>query len=891
MKRIDIIYNELASLTEEQGISAQELAERLNFDRANVSSDLNKLWKDKKVKKSEGRPVLFTTIDNVIKKSKSTLDQLMQESPSLISAIEQGKAAILYPPYGLHCLILGETGVGKSTFAGFLHQYGLESHKMKMDAPFITFNCADYANNPQLLLGQLFGVKKGAYTGAIEQQGLIEKAQEGILFLDEIHRLPAEGQEMLFTFIDKGVFRRLGETDTERRAKVLLLTATTEDPDSTLLKTFTRRIPMVITIPPLRERSLEERKHLICTFFKEEAMRLGKEISVSSNSILSFLFYHCSNNIGQLKSDIQLTCAKAFADVMTNKKEKMKINSSDLPGYLREGLFTANRNKQFLDIDYDYYHFHPNGENLLFQHEQQNDHRNIYENIERKFSELKSRGLNDEELELLVNIDIDKYFSQYIKGVNQRINKEDLAKVIDPRVIDLAEHMVSYAEEQLQRTLNKKVMLGLALHIQTSVDRIRNGRKIINPQLNKIRKKHNKEFNVALNCIKLIEENFTLDLPIDEAAFLTMFFVLESEVIGQEEDHVEVMVIMHGSGVATAMVEFTNQLLSTNHAKAIDMPLHIEPKEVYQKVKVFGKNRVSQKGLLLLVDMGSLVRFGEMLEKEIGIPVRVVSMVSTPHVLEATRKAIVGYSLNELYHDIQNLTPNYTKKEDVEEVSVQHKKMAIITACLTGKGSAIVLKKMLAHYLKFDDQILTIIPVNLSNEKAIDSILVDIKKQHKILSIVSNFPVKENVRQFNVEEVLSLSAVKMIQDIIDTEDTYLKMAETLKHHLNHIDNHELVPIIRGCLDELQECLDFHFNSRDLIGVVLHISCMIDRLVAKDYSVTFKEKDKMIHEHYFLFKSIKESFYEIEKKYDIQIIDDEICSMMHAFDFKQEIPVY
>lgn len=892
MKRIDIIYNELARITGEQGVSAKELAERLNFDRANVSSDLNKLWKDGKVQKSEGRPVLFSTVANVISHSKTTFDQLLEDSPSLSTAIEQGKAAILYPPFGMHCLILGETGVGKSTFAGFLHQYAFESQKMKADSPFITFNCADYANNPQLLLGQLFGVKKGAYTGAIEQRGLIEKAHEGILFLDEIHRLPVEGQEMLFTFIDKGVFRRLGETEAERRATVLLLTATTENPESSLLNTFTRRIPMVINLPPLRKRTLEERKRLICIFLKEEAIRLGKEISVSSNSILSFLFYHCPSNIGQLKSDIQLACAKAFADadVVTNKREKVQINSSDLPGYLREGLLTANRNKQFLEIEYDYFIFPPNGENHLFQNEQKTYHQNIYENIERKFSELKARGLNDGELELLMNIDIDKYFSQYIKGVNQRINKEDLAKVIDPSVIDVAEDMVGYAEEHLQKSLNKKVTLGLALHIQTSIDRIKNGRKIINPQLNKIRKTYNREFNVALNCIKLIEENFDIDLPIDEAAFLTMFFVLESEVVGKEEDRVEVMVIMHGSGSATAMAEVTNQLLSTNHAKAIDMPLHLDPKEIYQKVKVFVKNRVSRKGLLLLVDMGSLVKFADMLEEEIGIPVRIVSMVSTPHVIEATRKAIVGYSLEEIYQDIQNLTPYYTKEETVEKVNIQHKKKAIISACLTGKGSAVVLKKILANYLKFDEQTVTIIPVNLSAEKEIEDILSDIKKQHKIISIVSNFPIKENVPQFYVEEVLSLKAVKIIQDIIDTEEAYDKMAETLRHHLQHINNDELIPIIRVCLDELQKRLDFHYNSRDLIGVVLHISCMIDRLVAKDYSVKFNGKEKVKNEHYFLYKSIKDAFTEIEHKYMIEISDDEICSMMHMFDFKQAISI-
>ncbi len=64
----------------------------------------------------------------------------------------------------------------------------------------------------------------------------MKKAHEGILFLDEVHRLPPEGQEMLFTFIDRGVYRRLGETENERKAQVLIITATTEEPNSFLLK-------------------------------------------------------------------------------------------------------------------------------------------------------------------------------------------------------------------------------------------------------------------------------------------------------------------------------------------------------------------------------------------------------------------------------------------------------------------------------------------------------------------------------------------------------------------------------------------------------------------------------------------------------------------------------
>lgn len=71
---------------------------------------------------------------------------------------------------------------------------------------------------------------------------------------------------MFFTFIDRGLYRRLGESNSERSAEVQILAATTEAPESALLKTFQRRIPMVIKIPNLLERTIEERASLITLF-------------------------------------------------------------------------------------------------------------------------------------------------------------------------------------------------------------------------------------------------------------------------------------------------------------------------------------------------------------------------------------------------------------------------------------------------------------------------------------------------------------------------------------------------------------------------------------------------------------------------------------------------
>ena len=78
-------------------------------------------------------------------------------------------------------------------------------------------------------MAHLFGVVRGAYTGADhDREGLVEQAHRGILFLDEVHRLPPEGQEMLLYLMDRERFRRMGDVK-ERKSSLLLLAATTEE--------------------------------------------------------------------------------------------------------------------------------------------------------------------------------------------------------------------------------------------------------------------------------------------------------------------------------------------------------------------------------------------------------------------------------------------------------------------------------------------------------------------------------------------------------------------------------------------------------------------------------------------------------------------------------------
>jgi len=97
----------------------------------------------------------------------------------------------------------------------------------------------------------------------------VEQANGGILFLDEIHGLSSTGQEMFFSLLDTGVFRRVGD-NTPRTSRFMLIGATTK-PLTDLLETFLRRMPVLISMPTLSDRPMKERLELVEHFYAEEA--------------------------------------------------------------------------------------------------------------------------------------------------------------------------------------------------------------------------------------------------------------------------------------------------------------------------------------------------------------------------------------------------------------------------------------------------------------------------------------------------------------------------------------------------------------------------------------------------------------------------------------------
>lgn len=887
MKRIDLVKRKLSELSMERGVTAGELAKSLGLSRANVSGDLNKLCEKGMAEKSGSKPVYYRlTKAMTVKSAETILDVFVRNNRSLFHCVEQAKAAVLYPPNGMHMMLFGETGVGKSMFAELIYQYAREKGCVDAQAPFILFNCADYANNPQLLVSQLMGTKKGAYTGAdADRPGLLEKADGGFLFLDEVHRLPPQGQEMLFTFIDRGVYRRLGETDLERKAKVLLICATTENPDSTLLKTFVRRIPMIIKIPNLSERSMEERLNLISGFFRNESARLDRPISVSVNSMRSLLSYHCPNNVGQLKNDIQIICAKAYSDYISGKKEDLRIVSFDLPDYIKEGLYLETTHRQiwnrFIGINKRYCVFDSNSKELLFRNNE--DSENIYEMIDTRMQELKRVGADDEEISKQIDGEIHLYFEKYSEISNHPQDFSSITNLVGIKVVETVDKILTSAEEKLARNFGNNIRYGMAVHIYNSINRLKRGRRIVNPQLNLIRKEHDAEFAVALESLNSINKEFEITMPIDEAGFLATFFCLNHLMDAGKNEKVQVIVIAHGTATATSLAGTANRLLGMDYAVGIDASLDENPQKVYARLKEHLLGKPQKSNLLLLVDMGSLTNFSSDLESELDIQVKTIPLVSTLHVIEATRKAALGYPLDYVYHETLSVNELLSEADLSVPMKSQLPQMFILTICTTGEGSAQLLKNVLDNQLNYHNSICETVALKLAGIESNMARLDSISHIGKILCIVSAFQVSLDVPHFNLTEVFDGNAISEIQNLIDTENTFEEIGHTLTNMLRNINSKNAFTDIREAIQKIECEAQIKLLPDVLIGAFCHIGCMIDRMLENTEAVDFPGRDFYMKNNRMLFETVKASFSQLEQKFKVRIPDDEICYIASFFN--------
>ena len=856
MEAKEEIYQYIRKNIKEDGVTAQSIAEIFGIKRNVASHYLNLLEKEGKLQKGTNRPVHFSIPTDTEKKAEEC-NNMIDERPaaqkevsvfskfigyngSMEQVIEKCKAAVNYPVNGLTMIICGASGVGKSYLASLIHQYAVESGAVEKNAPFVVLNCADYANNSELLSSVLFGHVKGAFTGANEEkQGLLAEADGGYLFLDEVHNLSAENQEKLFLFIDSQKYRMLGDSKNWQTAKVRLLFATTEDIHSTLLATF-RRIPFEIRIPDFLERSYGERFLLVSSFFQNEAEILKKNICVDSEYFRRMLNLHEEGNIGAVKSKIKVLCAQAYSQ---QREEELRITT---PG------------KESSD-SFHFYWNRPEKKKWMSSYQ-------IFSNITGCFVS----GMNYSKIEEVLDL-----FLQTITRRLEENKKENNFCEIPP---------FRHYEEKCRNSINKILKsYGYRLNeleidefykmvIAVLFDETFFGAAF---KISGYEKKKYRKYEVMISRIlDAVLEDYNDNVREFLQTILTVWLSDKVKV----KSKINALILMHGEHSASSMASLANEMIGDYVYEAFDMPIQVHTEELIVKVNDYVRDIETNEGLVLLVDMGSLERMYDKISRNVDGDLVIVNNVSTAFALE------LGFSLfdkADIYRITQMDMSQFNMKMQYYKGLSQ--KPNIIVSCISGEGIAVEIKEILSRYVNTDEiDILTMdyseLKKQLNRGSAEDfhntivvftttplsSTVVPVMNVEDLVNGFTNpsFPEfmlnKENVREFT-NDIIKLFTLKGV-------------ASRLRFLNPEVVMQEVDQVIRGYENYYHVQLPNFLR----INLFLHTSIMIERVLVKEESGKIDSIDtEGINEESRKFIEVsKDIFKSIMMKYKIEISDAE-----------------
>mgnify|MGYP000174845677 CR=1 FL=1 len=178
---LEYMQNQALNHSESISFTTQELSDALQMQRSNLSKLLNELVKDQRIKKTNGRPVYYSLVNE---KDGSCFNNMIGHNSSLKQVIQLTKAALLYPGNSLPILITGSDGSGKSLLASLIYEFAKEAKIIDKEAPLVKINCRYLTEETDNKMRDVFFSKSS---------GAIDRAEGGILFIDHINRLSSVG--------------------------------------------------------------------------------------------------------------------------------------------------------------------------------------------------------------------------------------------------------------------------------------------------------------------------------------------------------------------------------------------------------------------------------------------------------------------------------------------------------------------------------------------------------------------------------------------------------------------------------------------------------------------------------------------------------------------------
>lgn len=882
MQAKDKIYISLKDLCDKRGhVTAAELATEVNLSRQVVSHYLNRLLESRQVEKTNSRPVYWKvvggkdgneikniSVDDVKLEEVQVYDDIFMKmtgaNGSQKKVVEQCKAAVNYPPNGLPILITGQSGVGKSFMARLIYEYAVNQNVIDENAPFVVLNCADYANNPELLSATLLGYKKGSFTGAnSDKEGLLKEADGGYIFLDEIHRLSYENQEKLFLFMDTGKYRPIGDNGW-KTSKVRFVFATTENPEEVLLETFRRRITLQVSLSSVLERPLAERIEMINLFYYKEAKKINKDIYIEADVMMKLCFLKSKGNIGEISNLIQMSCANAYSKQMKN--EYLKITIDEMPRNIYEQSVSKFEELTPVLIHYNSKPSQLEGINI------EKKRKEVIEFLER-ILKIPVQKMDLSKTEYFLEF---KHIVHNIKKIEKEfiINDSTLIKEIHTKVCH--ELMKRYGVPE-----NEKLIYDMYLMLKLFMD---NGTIDLN---------HEEFINFFDNVMPkstYIAEKFQIrlgDLGISiDKCIIYIYALFLSEYIKEDVDF-HGLIVAHGNSTASSIQCVANKMCNTYVFESIDMPMETSSVEVIEKVKQYLEHVNTSKGVVILVDMGSLNQMYSSIKNNLSGDLLIINNVTTSIALDVGLKMVNNKPFRDI---VETAKTSYTT--NIQYFEGIAKGRNIIISCMSGVGIADKLKDIIAKVINEDTMDLLTMEY-----KKLKSLLDENNEEYfnktKLILTTSNLSEGITVPWINIYDLMGGSGEqhlkRILKDVVSPEKFESLKLEFIKFfsmegivsRLQFLNPNIIINEVEDIILKYEQKYNVELFGSIKLNLYMHIACMIERLMTSDEDGEDIVEELSEDEKEF-YSISKEIFNSTEKKYHISLNQYELSLLYELF---------
>lgn len=869
--------------------STQDICDKLRLSRNLTSQYLNQLQRENKLIKINSRPVYFidpialnnaynTTITHadylsidelideleIAKVNNANFNKLIGKKESLSYCIDQAIVAISYPDNGLPIFIVGESGTGKTYFAKVTAEYIIQNKFANSSVKY--FECFKYRNNQNLFINNL--------SRALEQTN-----EKNILIFDDIHFLSGESFEFIISLLEQ----TYEHNKSNKNNKFLIITSSSSL-DMTNRQKLSSKLPITIQIPSLQERQILEITNLIHLFYKTESDKIDKNILVSSKVLNTLLNYKFTDNISGLRNAIQLSVANSLAKQKNKENHNLNIYMHDLHDYITYDSNSQDVNNYFIDNSMVEI-------STITQITKSNKTCDFLENIIKTYDQFDQSEITYNELLSSLIKHINEYY-ELIQLDKNYISKKmkSIEKTISSIFNEIEELYRIYFPSSFAYALSN--IIANRLQITSFINNFEEeNHEIIDNLHSIITENFPKETIISDEIENMISQE--LDLHIGKLELVTI--ILSIHIFNHNIYNTETLgiIIAHGYSTASSVADITNTLLGYRLFEAVDMPYNVSMTEVADKIKKIMHIKRNIKNLIMLVDMGSLEHLGDELEDLSNVNIGIINNISTGLAINIGYKILSNFSIDLI---LKKACDEYTIKYKI--ITKEKKQRAII---FTSENGDIINKKLADLFKKSLPKKtgIHIIPYNFQSliNKDEQKLIFD---SYEVLFICGTLnPNIQHIPFISIDSFLNISEISKISNSLYS---YLNKTElevfqknllfnfsmqNIVGYLSILDAKKIIDTVNRSLFTLQNLLQIKIDFNTSIGLMIHISCMIERLVTHssiyeevDISSFAKKEIDTIH-------IIKESLKDIELNYGISIptyellyIYDYIKSFLH-----------